>query len=272
MVDRPMRRSAIVLSFFVACAAGGVSRAGAEPPAETGPPAAKKHFEAAKAAYKAGAYREAVGELERAIELDPNGKDLHFNLGLVHEKLGEIDRAIAAFKRYTELETDTGELERTIATIRRLEGARDELAKRREDEVKAGADDGAKAPPDVAPPAVAPVSDRRKKGKLDGWVWATGGLSVAALGVGTYFGVQALSTRRSTEDATGKGLSVYQLEDRAAKAHDQAVIADVAFAVGVASAGAAALLYFTRDARPGAPRVGALLAPGASFVQVEAGF
>ena len=97
----------------------------------SGPAAAKKHFVAAKKAYKAGAYQEAVGELKRAIELDPNGKDLFYNLGLVQEKLGEIDEAIVAFKRYTELETDTGELEKAIQTVRRLEGARDELAKKK---------------------------------------------------------------------------------------------------------------------------------------------
>ena len=229
----------------------------------SGPAAAKKHFVAAKKAYKAGAYQEAVGELKRAIELDPNGKDLFYNLGLVQEKLGEIDEAIVAFKRYTELETDTGELEKAIQTVRRLEGARDELAKKKATE---------EAPKPEPPPRVivvpardeppAPKPKRASKGRLDGWVFATGGLSVAALGVGTYYGVQALSTRKSSEEATNGSTTVRELEDRAARAHDQAVAADVAFVIGAASAGAARLPYFTRDAEQNAPEGGLAPPPG----------
>lgn len=229
----------------------------------SGPAAAKKHFVAAKKAYKSGAYQEAIRELKQAIELDPNGKDLFYNLGLVHEKLGEIDEAIAAFKRYNELETDTGELEKSIQTVRRLEGARDELARKKAAE---------EAPPKAeAPPRVivvpgpererSPTSAKPPKGRLDGWVVATGGLSLAAFGVGTYYGLQALSTRKSSEEATNGSTSVYELEDRAARAHDQAVVADVAFAVGAASAGAALLLYFTRDAKPHAREVAVVVTP-----------
>jgi len=240
--------------------------------AEGGPEAAKKHFDAAKKAYKAGSYRDAIVALDRAIELDPKGKDLFYNKGLVHEKLGELDEAIAAFKRYSELETDTGELEKAIQTVRRLEGARDELAaKKRAEEPK----------PDEPEPVVVPrpdrddspkTTERPRKGRMDGWVYATGGLAVVALGVGTYYGLTALATQRSTEDATSNSLSVYELEDRAKLAHDQAVVADVAFAVGAASLGAAALLYFTRDAKPSAPRVGAGVGPRSGFVRVEAAF
>lgn len=239
---------------------------GAAPPAGSPEAAAqaKQHFDTAKKAYKSGAYREAIGELNQAIELDPNGKDLFYNLGLVHEKLGEIDEAIRAFKRYSELETNVDDLEKAIQTVRRLEGARDELKKKEE---------VAPAPVEASPTREAPPRreepkspDKPKKGRLDAWVYGTGGVALVALGAGVYFGVSALSERQSTEDATGSRLSVYQLEDRAKQAHDHAVLADVSFAVAGVAAGAAALLYFTRDAKPSSPRV------TGSFTQSRATF
>lgn len=267
-----LRACLLCIGLSTATLAAGAPAA-AQPAAQSGPAAAKKHFEAAKKAYKSGAYREAIAELDRAIELDPKGKDLHYNKGLVHEKLGELDLAIAAFKRYSELETDTGELEKAIQTVRRLEGARDELAEKNRREAE---------PPPAEPPPAAPLpppdedtpkpKEKPKKGRLDAWVYATGGLSLLAFGAGTYFGFQALSTRQSSEDATGKGTSVYDLEDRAKRAHDYAVAADVAFAVGAASAGAAVLLYFTRDAKPGSPSVGAAVTPQVGLVRVESRF
>jgi tetratricopeptide (TPR) repeat protein len=60
--------------------------------------AARKHFEKARAYYGQGAYREAVNELEAAHVLDPNAKDLVFNLGVVHEKLSDIDEALNWFR------------------------------------------------------------------------------------------------------------------------------------------------------------------------------
>lgn len=234
----------------------------------SGPAAAKKHFDAAKKAYKAGAYQDAIGELNRAIELDPKGKDLFYNLGLVHEKLGDVDQAIAAFKRYTELETDVAELEKAIQIQRRLEGARDELARKKAAEETPKAD----APPRVIvvrEPAKdrAPKKAKTEKGRLDGWVYATGGLALVSFGVGTYYGLTALSTEKSSEDATGSSTSVYDLEERKAQAHDYAVIADVAFAVGAVSAGAAVVLYFTRDAKPSGSQVGVVLTPRSAVLR-----
>lgn len=232
------------------------------------PAAAKKHFETAKKAYKAGAYQDAIRELNRAIELDPKGKDLFYNLGMVHEKLGDLEPAIAAFKRYAELETDVAELEKAIQIQRRLEGARDELARKKAAEEQPKAEE---------PPRVIvvrePARDREpkkvkpEKGRLDGWVYATGGLALVAFGVGTYYGLTALSTEKDSEEPTSGSLSVAELADRKTRAHNFAVVADVAFAVGAASAGAAAVLYFTRDAKPSTPRVGLVMTPSSAALR-----
>lgn len=233
---------------------------------------AKKHFEKAKKAYKAGAYGDAVVELNQALEYDPNGKDLAYNLGLVHEKLGNIDQAIAAFKKYTELETDEAELERAIQTLRRLEGARDELERKRKEQER----------PTPAPiirektrvKVVTVPAGRARKGRLDGWVYASGGVAIVAAGVGTYFGLKALSTRESANESTGPGLGVDELESRAKDAHDQAVIADIAFVTAALGAGAATVLYFARDEKPkdSAPVVGAAVGPGTGVVSLRGAF
>jgi len=244
-----------MLGLFLACsvALGGPSPAFSAPPpdpkAAESKKKAKPHFEKARQAYRNGQYREAVSELEKAIEIDPGGKDLHFNLALVYEKLGEVDLAINAYKRYTELETDPQELEKTIQTIRRLEGAREELRKKEEPSV-------VPAPQDAPPPeretivVREPAAEKPKKGRLDGWVYGAGGVAIAAALAGTYFGLRALSTQPKSNEATGNGTSIYDLQDRADRAHSYAVAADICFGVSAVAAGAGLLLYFTRDAKP----------------------
>jgi tetratricopeptide (TPR) repeat protein len=235
--------------------------------------AAKKHFDAAKAAYKAGQYQTAVDELNQAIESDPKGKDLVYNLGLVEEKLGHIDEAIAAYKLYTEMETDTTELEKAIQTIRRLEGARDAL-KQKEDEHEPGQQPSETPPVEGSPRQPdgtgAPVGEATKKGRLDGWVFAAGGLALAAAGVGTYYGIQAVNERNRSQDATGPNTTVYELQDRANQAHSNAVTADIFFGIAIGSAAAGTLLYFLRDAEPSSKSatVGVTVTPQAFAIGV----
>ena len=77
---------------------------------------ARQHFDRALELYRAGHYAEALEQLKAAAKLDPDGKDLFFNLALVHEKLGQVPDAIAALSRFRELETDATERERADIT------------------------------------------------------------------------------------------------------------------------------------------------------------
>ena len=232
----------LIVACLPAVAAGAPSAADKEQ--------AEKAYEEAKDLYKRGQYRAAVQRLTDARALDPGAKELPYNLGLVHEKLGEVDEAIRWFELYLTLEKDEGERERVRSTIKRLEGARDEL---RAKQAAAAAASGSSEPPPPPPPPPP------KKGRMDALVYATGGASLVALAAGTYLGLTAMS-ERPKNPTTGQGKSASDLQDDADAAHRKAVMADVAFAVAVLAGGASAYLYFGRDAAP-SPTVGAALVP-----------
>jgi tetratricopeptide (TPR) repeat protein len=195
--------------------------AAAEKP-DTDEVAARKHFERALELYRGGRYAAALTELQQAAERDPNGKDLFFNLALVHEKLGQLPEAIASLERFRELETDHAERERARLTIERLRGA--EQAARIE------------SPRDATPPCVAATSPpppaRHEPSPV---LIGAASLAAVSLVVGTVFGLKALAN--DVGDAqTSDALPVNQLHQRARRAERDALVADVAFAVSAASA------------------------------------
>jgi tetratricopeptide (TPR) repeat protein len=129
-------------------------------------------YERGRAYYAAGRYRMAVVELEAAAQLDPLGYNLYFDLGLVYERLGEVDQASVAYRRYLEHISDPVERERAERIVVRLRGARAELG-------------------DV----------HRGHGDADGWFWLTAALSIGALGVGTTLLVTAHSADNTPRTA-----------------------------------------------------------------------
>jgi len=192
----------------------------------TSPAQAAEHFERALAWYRTGKYRRAVEELRSALDRDPGGKDLVFNLALVQEKLGDLAGAIASLERFQSMEKDPKELERASQTIVRLKGAQAELL--------------AAVPP---APEVSVTSTNcpplRARGKFDGWVIGTGSVALVSLLVGAAFGVRALTLDASTEQS---------------RARDAAIVADVALATGLLAGASSVALYWGRfdDAPAGA--------------------
>jgi len=187
------------------------------------PAQAAEHFERALAWYRAGKYRRASEELKAALERDPAGKDLMFNLALVQEKLGDLAGAIDSLERFQALEKDPKELERAAQTIGRLRGAREEL-------LAAPA-----PPPPIVSNALPDCAPERVRGKLDGWVVGTGSFALASLLVGTVFGVRALTLDAETEGS---------------RARDAAIVADVALATGLLVGAGSVTLYWGRFAEP----------------------
>ena len=229
---------AVIVAFAATLASAGVARA--EPPKDdvrvtVSSEEAKGHFEAALVHYRAGKYRSAIVELEKAYGVDPTGKDLVYNLAVVYEKLGELDSAIHYLERYVALEPDPDEVRHANDAIQRLRGARQELARAPRAAEKP-------CPPQPASKAPAPSS-----GRFDEWVAVTGGVAVVSAVVGTVFGVRALDMQPGADDETGAGESREEMRDRATTAKSLARVADVAFAISVVSGSAAAVLYFGRS-------------------------
>jgi len=190
---------------------------------------AQLHFQRAKDLYQTGAYREAIAELEQARGLDPKAKDLVFNLGIVHEKLGKFDEAITFFRQYMEMEGVTAsERAKAETIIKRIEGAKRE----------AKAATPAPSTP-VERPITTPEPDT-SRGRIDG----------ATIAVGTTFGIVAMANRPANGFVTGRDGTYEDLQNQTNTAHTQAIISDVAFGVGIVAAAVTAYLYFGRTKEP----------------------
>lgn len=196
---------------------------------------AQQHFQRAKDLYQTGSYREAIAELEQARGLDPKAKDLVFNLGIVHEKLGRFDEAITFFRQYMEMEGVSGaERAKAENIIKRIEGAKRE--------VPVTPPAGGTGTPERPPPR----TEETGNGRIDAATITAGSIAVVGLGVGATFGILALSNKPSGF-VTGRDGTYDTLQSKTSSAHTQAIVADVGFGVGIAAALVTAYLYFARS-------------------------
>lgn len=179
------------------------------------------HYERSRAYYAAGRYRAAAAELETAIRLDPRGYNLYFDLGLVYERIGQIDRAIEAYRHYLHATPDPAERERTERILARLQGARNEIA-------------------DI----------QRRWGHADTLFWSVAIGSVASAVTGSVLLAAAIRTDDRVNELRRTGATdstIRQERDRANTLH---LSADVALIGSAGLAVTAALLFFTREAPP----------------------
>jgi tetratricopeptide (TPR) repeat protein len=257
MTGRFLCPALLLGALFLASPAG--AQGTAPGPAQTEDQAkAQQHFQRAKELYSQGKYVDAAHELELARNLDPKAKDLVFNLGIVHEKLGKYDEAIAFFRQYMEMEGVTPQ-ERTKAetNIKRIEGAKQEAASRPvptgtgEPQQGNNGDQGQRGP---QPPETQPV-----RGRIDAATIAAGSVAIAGLGVGTVFGIIAVSSKPN-DFVTGRDGTYAQFEQKNADAHNMAIVADVGLAVGLVATVVTAYLYFGRTKDP--QRTGVFVGPG----------
>ncbi len=196
------------------------------------------------ALYAEGRYRAAIDRLEAALRIDPEGRELVYNLALIHEKLGNLKEAATYYRKYLEMETDPKVKARIQATLRRLEGAEKET------------------PAKPAPPlAVAAPAEPLPARPVRSWVAVTGGIAGAAFVVGSACGLYALSKNPGSNASTGNGVTIADLQADAHTAHTYAVVADLSFLVTAAAAGTALFLYITTPRRASPrPAVGARVA------------
>jgi tetratricopeptide (TPR) repeat protein len=254
MVDRPMsrvRRPLIALAALLA-----PSRALGDPPPPQAPPAASApappleaadrekqavaYHDEAKELYAHGQYRAAISKLEAAIALDPEGKELYYNLALIHERLAEFDAAERDYRRYLEKETSPHEREKVQAILRRLEGAKREVLPPAPS-AQPSAAPAAPPPPKPAPPAPRATSP---------WVYVSGAVGASGLFAGVVLGISAVARAPGAGAMTRLGVSADDLMNDARTAHHEAVAADLSFLIGAAAAGAAIYLYYAARGEP----------------------
>jgi tetratricopeptide (TPR) repeat protein len=222
---------------------------------------AQQHFQRAKDLYQTGAYREAIAELEQARGLDPKAKDLVFNLGIVHEKIGKLDEAITFFRQYMEMEGVSGaERAKAENIIKRIEGAKREVP--------------------VTPPADSsgtggatepPRTEQTGNGRIDAATVTAASVAVVGLGVGATFGILALSNK-PTGFVTGRDGTYDTLQTKTSDAHTQALVADIGLGVGVAAVLVTAYLYFGRSKEAAKSRATRAPAPASSAASFAPSF
>ena len=252
------RGAAIALAVMLAAA-----RASAEPPRAPSVEASADKDRAAKRAvglndeawalYEQGRYRAAIDKLEAAERLDPASRDLVYNLALIHEKLGNLGEAATHYRRFLEMERDPKTRIRVQAILKRLDGAQREQGEQGE------RDRGpqAAASPRVVTPS-APAEPAPMARPVRPWVIASGSFAGAAALLGSIFGLSALARNPGSGARTGDGVGIRDLQDDARVARSHAIVADVAFVIAAAAAGAATVLYI---ATPRAPSARVSLAP-----------
>ena len=216
----------------------------------TSPEAAEKarqHFQRARALYQAGSYREAIAELEAARALDPQAKDLVYNLGVVYERLGQIEDALRYFHEYEQMDLQPAERARADAYVKRLEGAKHEVEPTGTGSAPASASSAPPPPPPPPPP----------RSRIDVATVIGATLALAGLSVGTVFGIKALSDSPPSSFVTGRDGTYQDLQSQQASAHREAIVADIGLGVGVAAALVTAYLYFGRSRGTSVPATSA---------------
>lgn len=84
--------------------------------------AAKRSMEEGQTLYAEKKYAEAAAAFAKAYSLSPYAAFL-FNEGVCHERLGDLDRAIATFQRYLSADPSAPDAESVRARVRKLEAA-----------------------------------------------------------------------------------------------------------------------------------------------------
>ena len=146
--------------------------------------------------------------------------------------------SLAALEQFRGLETDTSERERARLAIERLRGAAQ--AAQAEPAVPAPCPEPAQKPAE-APPA-------RDPGPSPVLIGAASVAVVSAI-VGVVFGAKALSDDVS-DTATSASLSATALRERAHRAEREALVADVAFSLALASSATFAGVWLLSPTEP----------------------
>jgi serine/threonine-protein kinase len=179
------------------------------------------------------------------------------NVGRCYQNLGEADKAIASFREYLRqakgLSSDErGVVEQYIREMQALKEKRQETSPPPERVTKAtpppDSDAKAKTPPERSlvshpgPESPPPDSGARPRRTA---ALVVGAASVAALGVGAFFGVRAMSKQSDSDNLCPNNLCVGDGVALSQDAKSNARICDVAVGAGLIGAGIATYLFLS---------------------------
>jgi tetratricopeptide (TPR) repeat protein len=216
-------------------------------------------------AYQAGKYGEAAAMLKQAYESEPDPR-LLYNIAKAEDQAGNLKEALDYYQRYVNSSegTDSKLLKRSSQAIDRLRGlvAKDEEEKRLQEaerqrveaehqkaEAEARAAQERSAAEAAAARQAQQEAEARNRAIVEGQIttrsrrrvvaWTAGGLGVAAVGAGAYFGVTANNAYNQFHSAQ----TVTDKDTLANKTRNNALLADVGFAVGAALVATAVIVY-----------------------------
>lgn len=223
----------LIPTFLLILGTSGVVNA--QGPAQGSEEAAVTEYQAGRAHFEAGRYRDAIVHLERAVSLDPNSPTLVYNVARVYELLGELDDAIRYYHMFLRMlgPDDADERSRVADTIGRLEGAQRE------------AEENAPPPPEEDARLDRPVLVE-EHGVADLAFWLTAGGSAVLLATGGILGALALMQKNSADCTVGDQCTLDERDDAATSAQNLALGADILLITGGVAALSAVLLYFLR--------------------------
>lgn len=200
-------------------------------------------FFQALAHYRQARFEEAAVDFQKAFVLT-NHRDLLFNIARSREKLGDGEGAIEWYRAY--LATTPADETAVIHRIRQLGG---EPVPKEVDLRKVARKVGIETPLAVEP-------------KTDPWPWVVAGVGLAAAGVGTWFGLDALDQASQARAAETRD-DTLEFKDGA---EQSALIADIAFATSAVAVGTAIFLWTRADHAQQDARVEVGLAPGGGYL------
>ncbi|MCC7537282.1 MAG: tetratricopeptide repeat protein [Deltaproteobacteria bacterium] len=206
---------------------------------------ARRLFEAGRTAFESSLYEVALSCFRRAFDLSGRTA-LLYNIGIVAQRLGRVDEALAAFERFSREAPDDPERADVQARIEVLRDVRPRAAPAEVQPPPRARDEGARGRP-AAPRRTRPRAARRaevdsvREPERDGgagaapWVTAALGALVATSGVVL---VVAATDDASVVEEAASGTRWGDVSDRADRAPGLFVAGEIAVVVGIAAIGA----------------------------------
>jgi tetratricopeptide (TPR) repeat protein len=199
--------------------------------------------------YAEGDYEGAVRAFEKSYELSQQPA-LQYNLANAYERLGRYEDGVKALQAY-EPHAPGDEREVVRRRIKKLQERADQQKKEAPAASPASEPAAAAVPPAPAQPEPAQPTDGVKPTSAGPPVlsYVLLGVGVVGIGVGSYFGLQAMSTKSDAEglcpDLGGKRTCPASANDTLSSNKRDAILADVGFGVGIAAVAVGGYLLFT---------------------------